>query len=136
VILSRVLGALLVVVHAALVVIGVMGLVERFTPSQPWARISNPQFTPAMLFVQWYLFIGPGVLFVVGYLTRWHRTPYAMAVAYACMASLCAYQTFFILTNDSRFTNMIIEYLEYAVILIFLFGAPAMRERFAKAPAS
>lgn len=54
-----------------------------------------------------------------------------MAVIYAAMALVCAYQTLFILTNPTRFRAMAIEYTEYLVILAFLFLSPYMRTRFA-----
>jgi hypothetical protein len=47
------------------------------------------------------------------------------------MALVCAYQTFFILTNATRFRAMAIEYAEYAAILLFLFASDHMREHFA-----
>lgn len=47
------------------------------------------------------------------------------------MAAMCAYETFFSLTNDSRFLAMAIEYSEYALILAFLFLSDYMRQRFA-----
>ncbi len=53
-----------------------------------------------------------------------------MTFIYGAMALVCAYQTFFILTAPSRFRAMAIEYLEYALILAFLFRSKHMRERF------
>lgn len=58
--------------------------------------------------------------------------PRAMLCVYAAMAAVCAYQTFFILTHPSRFRAMAIEYLEYALILAFLFFSPRMRRHFSR----
>jgi hypothetical protein len=54
----------------------------------------------------------------------------AMLCIYGAMALVCAYQTFFILTSATRFRAMAIEYIEYAVILMFLFFSSHMRLRF------
>jgi hypothetical protein len=53
-----------------------------------------------------------------------------MLCIYGCMALTCAYQTFFILTAPSRFRAMAVEYIEYCVILAFLFFSSHMRARF------
>lgn len=83
-----------------------------------------------MLLLQWSLISVAATVFIAGYLCRWRRTPVAMLAVYTAMALVCAYQTFFILTNASRFRAMAIEYLEYAVILMFLFFSRHMRFRF------
>lgn len=119
-------------VHALLVGIGLAGLVEWFLADPPWARFSNTDLPRWMLLFQWLLLIGAGVLFIAGYLTRWRWLPFAMAGMYAIMGGVCIVQTFTMLTNDNRFTNLAIEFLEYTVILLFLFGAPEMRRRFAR----
>lgn len=123
---------LLLGVHTLLVAIGAAGLVEWFVADPPWARFSNPELPRWMLLLQWLLMLGAGVVFIAGYLARRHWLPFAMAGLYAVMAAVCAVQTFTMLTNDNRFTNMAIEYLEYTAILLFLFGAPEMRWRFAR----
>lgn len=49
---------------------------------------------------------GAALTFVVGYMKRCKRTPEAMGLVYGAMASLCAYQTFFILDGRYRFHAM------------------------------
>lgn len=49
----------------------------------------------------------------------------------AALTATCVFQTFFILTDPNRFRALAIECLEYTVMLLFLFLAPQMRERFA-----
>ncbi|MCC7510552.1 MAG: hypothetical protein IT464_14415 [Planctomycetes bacterium] len=132
--MGRVLTTLIVIVllgvHALLVVIGVAGLMEWFVAQPPWPRFSNPELPRAMLALQWLLLIGAGAVFVAGYLARWRWLPFAMAASYLMLGAVCAVETFTMLTNEDRFTNMAIEYLEYTAILLFLFGAPEMRRRF------
>jgi hypothetical protein len=55
-----------------------------------------------------------------------------MLVVYGAMAAVCAYQTFFLLTDADRFRGMAIEYAEYALILVFLFRSRAMRVHFGR----
>jgi hypothetical protein len=53
-----------------------------------------------------------------------------MLVIYSGMAAMCAYETFFILTDPNRYRAMAIEYAEYALILAFLFFSSPMQQRF------
>lgn len=121
--LVRAITALLVLVHVGLGAWAAVGLAELVLPQVPWARISNPLFSPAMLLWQWALVATAATVFIAGTLRRWPRLPLAMLGIYGVMALTCAYQTFFILTDDGRFVAMGIEYAEYAVILVFLFAA-------------
>lgn len=118
----RAITALLVLVHAGLAAWAAVGFAELILPEVPWGRISNPSFSPAMLLLQWTLVATAATVFIAGTVRRWPRLPLAMLGIYGAMASTCAYQTFFILTDDGRFEAMAIEYLEYAVILAFLFA--------------
>jgi hypothetical protein len=128
--LGRWVFALLLVVHAGLGAWAIVGLAELALHAVPWPRISNPLFSPAMLLWQWSLVATAASVFIVGTLRRWRHTPVAMLCIYGAMALTCAYQTFFILVDDGRFRAMAIEYLEYMVILAFLFGSRHARARF------
>jgi hypothetical protein len=76
----------------------------------PWARLSNPLFSRAMLLLQWTLIAAAAVTFIAGYLARWKRTPVAMLCIYGCMALTCAYQTFFILPGDGGRVHRILRH--------------------------
>ncbi|MBE7492023.1 MAG: hypothetical protein HS108_09760 [Planctomycetes bacterium] len=127
---ARCFAAVLVLVHLGLGVWAGLGFAELGMAETPWPRLSNPLFSPAMLTLQWTLIATAAVCFVVGYFARWKRLPVAMAVIYGLMALTCAYQTLFILTAPTRFLFIAIEYLEYAVILAFLFRSDFARRRF------
>lgn len=118
----RSITVLLVLVHVGLGVWAAAGLAELALPQVPWARISNPMFSRAMLLWQWALVATAATVFIAGTRRRSPRLPEAMLVVYGAMALTCAYQTFFILTNAGRFTAMAVEYLEYTAILVFLFA--------------
>ena len=129
--LDRVIQASLLVIHAALLIWALIGFAELVWTDVPWRRLSNPLFSRSMLALQWSLIALAASIFILGFVLRFRYTPAAMACVYGAMALVCAYQTFFILTDPRRFRAMAIEYLEYAAILAFLFLAKSMRERFA-----
>lgn len=128
--LARGIAGILIVVHLGLAVWALVGFAERALPDVPWQRVSNPLFSPSMLLLQWSLISLAAIVFIAGYFRRWKRTPVAMLFIYGAMALVCAYQTFFILTSASRFRALAIEYVEYTVILAFLFFSTHMRRRF------
>ena len=128
--LDRAFAALLVIVHAALGVWALIGFIELVLPDIAWHRLSNPLFSRRMLLLQWSLVAVAAAVFIGGYLSRWRHTPFAMLAIYSAMALTCAYQTFFVLTHPFRFSAMAIEYVEYAVISLFLFYSAHMRARF------
>lgn len=128
--LARLFALFLVLVHAGLGAWAVIGLVELALSNVPWTRLSNPLFSSRMLLLQWALVLTAAATYIGGYVARWRRTPVALATVYAAMALTCAYQTFFILEHSSRFTAMVIEYVEYSVVLAFLLGSKTMRTHF------
>lgn len=128
--LARVIAGVLIAVHVGLGIWALVGFAELWLPDVPWQRVSNPLFSPAMLLLQWSLISVAATVLIAGYLGRWQRTPVAMLMIYGAMAAVCAYQTFFVLTGASRFRAMAVEYIEYAVILVFLFFSDHMRRRF------
>lgn len=128
--LARGIAGLLVVVHVGLGAWALVGFAELVLPEVPWSRVSNPLFSRSMLLLQWSLISVAAAVFIAGYLGRWKHTPVAMLFIYSAMALVCAYQTFFVLTSASRFRAMAIEYIEYALILGFLFYSNHMRHRF------
>jgi hypothetical protein len=133
---ARSIAGVLLVVHAGLGAWALVGFMELALPEVPWKQVSNPLFSRAMLLLQWSLISVAATGFIAGYLRRWKHTPVAMLLVYATMALVCAYQTFFILTSASRFRAMAIEYIEYAVILTFLFFSNHMRLRFGRSAAA
>ncbi len=127
--LDRLIAVFLFVVHSGLLVWALIGLAELFVPAVRWAPISNPLFSPGTLLLQWTLVAGAALTFLFGWSMAWSPLRQTMACWYAAMALTCAWQTFFILENDSRFVAMAIEYAEYAAILAWLFLSPLVTRR-------
>ena len=127
--LDRAALLFLLAVHAGLLCWALVGFAEMVLATPPWPRLSNPLFSPGMLFLQWVLVAGAALTFLLGLALRWPRLRGAMAAWYAAMAATCAWQTFFILEHDTRFLAMALEYAEYAAILLYLHHSSAVRAR-------
>lgn len=128
--LDRAVQGALLLVHAGLLGWALVGFAELVWTDVPWRRLSNPLFSRPLLALQWSLVAAAAITFIAGFAARLPHTPAAMAVLYAAMAATCAYQTFFVLTDPRRFRAMAVEYLEYALILAYLFLSRSMRARF------
>lgn len=126
----RFLTWILGIVHLGLFAWAATGMAELLFSRVPWPRISNPLFSDQMLLTQWLLSLAAALIFLLGLALGWRNMPVALAVCYAAMAAVCAYQTFFILENDSRFIAMAVEYAAYVAIVTFLFST-AHRQRLA-----
>lgn len=108
------------------------GSIELASTGVPWPSVTNPELPRWLLWLRWPLIAAAAVTFIGGYVARWRPTPWAMLVIYSGMAAMCAYETFFVLTNPNRYRAMAVEYTEYAVILVFLFLSSHMQQRFSR----
>ena len=125
--LERLVASALLAIHAFLLAWGLVGFVEWFSASVPWARVSNPLFPPTILLLQWTLVVIAGGVFLGGFASRWRHLPIAMAGIYAAMAMLCAVETFGYMVSDTRFVAMALEYAAYLAILVYLDRSPRFR---------
>jgi hypothetical protein len=128
---TKLVVIVLLIVHGLLAVWALIGFTELFYSDVPWSRISNPLFPGSILFLQWLLTLAAAGIFIFGYITKWRHTTVALLFAYTAMAALCAIETFGFLKHDSRFLDMIIEYITYVVILIFLFRSNFFQKQYA-----
>ena len=128
---ARIVTWLLLFIHGALGAWAVAGAVELAGIEVAWPSVTNPELPRWLLLVRWPLIAAAAVVFIGGYASRWRGTPWAMVVIYGGMAAMCAHETFFLLTNESRYWAMAIEYAEYAAILAFLFRSTHIQQRLA-----
>jgi hypothetical protein len=126
----KVIPALLVVVHAILLVWATFGMAEWLLPKVPWPLVSNPAFPPWLLLVHWLAVLAGAVAFLGGYIARWRATPVAVALAYASMAVVCVIETFWFLTGVGRFVSMTLEFTAYIGIVVLLRRLPSFVSRF------
>jgi hypothetical protein len=129
---ARIIAWLLLLVHAGLGVWALVGFVELATVQVPWPSATNPELPRWLLWLRWPLIAAASAAFIGGYVGRWRLMPWAMLLIYSGMAAMCAYETFFVLTNPNRYRAMAVEYAEYAVILAFLFLSNHMQQRFSQ----
>ena len=131
--IARIITWLLLVVHAGLGAWALAGFIELAGAGLPWGSVTNPELPRWLLWLRWPLVGMAATAFIGGYLARWRFTPWAMLAIYSCMAAMCAYETFFLLSNPGRYRAMGLEYGEYVAILLFLFFSSYMRQRFSLA---
>jgi hypothetical protein len=127
---DRLLPSILLLLHAALFLWAVVGLIEWVLPRVPWRAISNPLFPRWLLLLHWLAVLAASSVFLYGYLRRWPRTPFLLITAYVFMATVCAVETFFFLTHELRFLAMILEFAAYILIPLSLYRVPSLARRF------
>lgn len=130
--LPRLVGFALVAIHGYLALWATVGLIEWFTDTVPWPRVSNPLFTAQILMMHWLLIGFAGYGFLAAWFARWRYTPELVALAYLGLATGCAIETFGYLVHDTKFVDMALEYATYVAILVLLYRAPFMRRRFGR----
>lgn len=126
---SRLAIVVLIAVHLFLLVWAIAGFIELLTGRAVWEGATSPEFPEWMLWAQWPPILLTALAFLVGYAVRWPLMPHAVVAGYVVLGALCAYQTFFLLTHDTRFIAMAVEYAAYIVIGLFLFRSALVNER-------
>ncbi len=117
---DRAIAAVLLAVHAGLVLWAAGGLAEYLVAVPPWPRLANPLFTPVVQLLHWIAIAAGGMTFVAGFVMRWRWLPEAMIACYVLMAAVCAIETFGYLEHPSRFLDMALEYVTYSAIVVSL----------------
>lgn len=122
----------LMVVHAALAIWGVLGLVEYFFPAVSLG-LQNAGFPAGTQFLHFASILVTGGMFLVGYVTRWQHTQHAMVTMYAVLATICFIETVDFQAfggGSTRFIPMTIEYIVYVGLSTYFFRSAVMCERF------
>lgn len=122
-ILFKILGFLLVAIHLFLAVWASGGMLEWVLPQVPWKPFSNPEFPRWLLFFHWATILLASYGFLIGYFTRWLKTPLYMTFAYSLMAIVCVIETFGYMTSPTKYWAMGAEYAAYILILILLYSS-------------
>lgn len=129
--LHRAIITALVAVHLFLLAWAIIGIAEFVSGQVIWPGATNPDFPRWMLLAQWVALPLTALVFLLGYAFGWRGMPSLLLAGYAVLAALCAYQTFFLLTHDTRFIAMALEYAAYVAIGIFLFRSARVQARLA-----
>jgi hypothetical protein len=130
--LLRYAPPLLLLISTALAVWGALGLIE-YVYADAQFGLQNPRFPAGTQLLHFLALLATGLVFLVGYRTRWPYTPFATVTMYAVLATLC-----FVETVDfgafgggaARFIPMAVEYVVYVVLGSYLLNSPDMHRRF------
>jgi hypothetical protein len=128
--LNRIFPPILVTLHALLLGWAVIGLAEWFLLDLPWPAVSNELLPRWLLLLHWLSVLGASLLFLLGYLLKWKRTPVLMIPAYSLMAIVCTIETIFFLTHPLRYVAMVLEYIAYVAIPFALLRLPSFVRHF------
>ncbi len=128
--ISLAFSYLILTVHFALGIWGLLGFIEYLTGHVLIVSLQNPNFPSGTQFLHWVLATTAGFTFLIGYLEKWKHTPYVMAILYCCLSTLCFIETFDFMTKESRYILYAIELVEYIAITLYLFKSKRMRNHF------
>ncbi|MEM7046444.1 MAG: hypothetical protein AAF442_02195 [Pseudomonadota bacterium] len=128
--LSLYYSYLLILVSIGMTAWGLAGFTEYLFGVTVVIPLQNPNFPAGTQFIHWVLITLSGTVFLLGYGYRWRYTPNAKLVIYACLTTMCFIQTFDFMTRDDRYQSFVFEVTNYVVVLLYLFNAQLMKERF------
>ncbi len=121
----------LLLVSTFLALWGALGLFEYVTGQTVLIPLQNPAFPPGLQFLHFAVILVAGPLFLIGWKSRWRHTPFAMAIAYTVLGSICTVETFDYLDGLAYDIAYVVEIAAYIGISVFLFKSARMRRRFA-----
>ena len=127
---SRLFEIALLLVSVLLALWGGLGLWEYFSGLALVAPLQNPAFPPGLQFLHFAIILAAGVIFPLGWLTRWRHTPITMVVVYSAMGMLCAVETLDFLDGLKFDILFLAEITAYVGISVFLCTSARMRDRF------
>ncbi|MEM7269962.1 MAG: hypothetical protein AAF401_12005 [Pseudomonadota bacterium] len=133
--LDRFLPMSLLIVSAGLLCWGLLGLLEYASPALSLG-LQDSNFPAGLQFLHFFALVLTGSIFVFGYLTRWHVTPYATITMYAVLATLCFIETIDFGAFGGGPTGVAIMLAEFALYLglsTYLLRSPAIHSRFQQA---
>lgn len=130
--MSRAFPYLLLAIKAVLLVWGLLGLLEYFSPSLRLG-LQNDNFPQGTQLLHWLLLLLSGSTFVGGFLWRRRYTPFATITMYAALATLCFVETVDFGAFGGGTTSYFImagEYAVYIALSIYLLQSRRIAERF------
>ena len=124
-----------VILLAAVVMFGwgALGMVEYLFQFAPLMPLQNANFPAGTQLIHWILITSSGGVYLAGYATRWRHTPFAMAILFAMLTTLCAVETFDFMTRPDRYAAFTREMIYYILIVVYLHRSKRMRSHFGRA---
>ncbi len=117
----RFVAYLLVGIHIILFLWGIGGAIELIFRNVPWSTLFNPDFPMWLLPFHFGILLFASTGFLYGYFTKWVQTPNFMILGYGLLTILCIIETFWFMTNSSRYIALLAELIAYSSILYLLF---------------
>ena len=130
VMLSKIYLIFLVIANAILIVWGLAGFFEYFTGIKPLIHLQNSAYPGGVQFMHWLLISLTGGTFIIGYLTHWSLTPFAMILLFSNLAVLCTIQTFDFMSEQWSLGAYISELIFYLLTSLFLVYATVSKTHF------
>ncbi len=109
---------------------GLLGLLEYLFGFAPLMPLQNPNFPPGTQLIHWIVILASGSVYLIGYITRWKHTPFAMVVMFAMLTTLCAVETFDFMTRPDRYGAYAREVTYYVLMSVFLLRSKRMHAHF------
>ena len=128
---SKIYLVFLVIANAILLVWGLAGFFEYFTGITPIIKLQNSAYPDGVQFVHWLLISLTGGTFLIGYLTHWRLTPFAMILLFSNLAVLCTIQTFDFMSEQWSLNAYIGELIFYLLTSLFLIYSTVSKSHFA-----
>ena len=115
------LGYILAFIHIFLLLWSTGGVIEMVSIKVPWSPYTNLDFPNWLLPIHWGSVMITSIGFLMGYFTKWSKTPEFMLAAYTMLFTICIIETFGFMTNSTKYIAMATELVTYTAILYMLF---------------
>ena len=129
-IVSRIYFVILVAWSAIMIVWGLAGFFEYFTGITPVIKLQNSAYPAGLQFVHWFLISLTGGTFLIGYLTHWSWTPFAMILLFSNLTVMCTIQTFDFMSDQWSLNAYIGELIFYLATSLFLIYSAVSKSHF------
>jgi hypothetical protein len=129
-IVSRIYFVILVAWSAIMLVWGLAGFFEYFTGITPVIKLQNSAYPGGLQFVHWFLISLTGGTFLIGYLTHWSWTPFAMILLFSNLTVMCTIQTFDFMSDQWSLNAYIGELIFYLATSLFLIYSAVSKSHF------
>ncbi len=131
IIASKTYLILLVIWSVVMLVWGLAGFFEYFTGiNKPFIELQNKAYPNGVQFVHWLLISLAGGTFLIGYLTHWNATPFAMLILFSNLAILCTIETFDFMSEQWSLKAYITELIFYLATSLFLLNSAVSKSHF------
>lgn len=130
VVATKVYFILLIIWSVVMLIWGLAGFFEYFTGIKPFIELQNKAYPNGVQFVHWFLISLTGFTFLIGYLTHWNLTPFAMLVLFSNLAILCTIETFDFMSEQWSLKAYITELIFYFATSLFLLNSAVSKSHF------